>query len=737
MNKVTLVTDVTDNTLRRFGIFEADVRTGELRRNGVKVKLQEQPFRLLTVLLEKPGEVVTRQELRTRLWPLDTFVDFDHSLNSAVKRLREALGDSADSPRFVETVARRGYRFLAPVNGVSVNGAATDARKSSWIRNHLRLVATIAVLDVVGIVVGLSFGFHAGARSSQRLPRSTRLTSNAPDAPVFSAAISPDGRYLAYVDPRGIFVRPVASEESRTMPMPERTLVRSLSWFADGNSFLASGMAVTGEDSSLWRIPVLGGTPRKLVDDAALGSVSPDGRQIAFVRNMEFNHSDLWVADADGANSKKAATVAGWLTAAPAWSPDGRRLAFLTEAYWPGHGKVKKMTVELYDSATGATRLLFTDERLRGGLSWTRDGRLLLSMAESGPGQEDSNVWSLQLSAETGAPLGEPKRLTDGPDWNVVTNLSADGKRAIFIRNNIMPSVFVADIDPKGPELSNLQRLTMDQRPSLPYEWTPDNKAVLFRTHHEGKFHVFLQEPGAASAELLSADQDAVDFLRLNPDGSEVLYHTGQRSPNAGSQSGDPETFNVRIMRLPVRGGNESLLLEDKNITNFQCAHASSRECLLSIATKDGLNFFEFDSSTGAKHELLRISDPGWEEYNWSLSPNGETLALTKIVRNAEEASLRLKPLRGGQDRVLALRDCFNLVSLDWAADGRSLWASAVMRGEVRALINVDLQGRVKPVLQARPGTPQIGWGIPSRDGKRLALWQYTGGSNAWMLEGF
>ena len=101
----------------QFGIFEADLRAGELRRNGAKIRLQEQPFQILAMLLEHPGEVVTREELRSRLWPVDTFVDFDHSLNAAVRRLRDTLGDTAENPRFVETVARRGYRFLAPVTG--------------------------------------------------------------------------------------------------------------------------------------------------------------------------------------------------------------------------------------------------------------------------------------------------------------------------------------------------------------------------------------------------------------------------------------------------------------------------------------------------------------------------------------------------------------------------------------------------------------------------------------------
>lgn len=104
-----------DSKIARFGIFELDLAAGELRRNGVKLRLQEQPFQVLAMLLERAGDVVTREELRNQLWPSDTFVDFDHSLNTAVNKLREVLGDSASKPRFVETLARRGYRFIAPV----------------------------------------------------------------------------------------------------------------------------------------------------------------------------------------------------------------------------------------------------------------------------------------------------------------------------------------------------------------------------------------------------------------------------------------------------------------------------------------------------------------------------------------------------------------------------------------------------------------------------------------------
>src|SRR5258707_15738570 len=123
----------------RFGAFEVNSQTGELRHKGQKVKLQEQPLQILAALLERPGEIVTREELRSKLWPEDTFVDFDHSLNAAIKRLRDALGESADAPVFIETLARRGYRFIAPVKGRSLPiGAAIDAAPESSKTSFLR-----------------------------------------------------------------------------------------------------------------------------------------------------------------------------------------------------------------------------------------------------------------------------------------------------------------------------------------------------------------------------------------------------------------------------------------------------------------------------------------------------------------------------------------------------------------------------------------------------------------------
>src|SRR6202163_1989724 len=156
-----MAVETPSSVVLRFGAFELDLRAGELHKKGLRVKLQEQPFRVLTLLIQRPGELVTREEFRSQIWPADTFVDFDNSLNTSINKLRETLGDSAESPRFIETLPRRGYRFIAPVTGLeSKRTAGTEARTSRW-----EFAVPVAALTVA-LLAG---GFYWRSRQAQRL----------------------------------------------------------------------------------------------------------------------------------------------------------------------------------------------------------------------------------------------------------------------------------------------------------------------------------------------------------------------------------------------------------------------------------------------------------------------------------------------------------------------------------------------------------------------------------------
>jgi len=175
--------EARSSAILRFGVFEVDVRAGDLRKQGVRIKLQEQPFHVLTILLQRPGEVVTRGELRAQLWQSDTFVDFDNGLNTSINKLREALGDSADNPRYIETLPRRGYRFIAPVSskdGIEKQTPAPVPRR--------RWKIAIAAVAVLAIGTASAAGLYLRWKTSRLTEKDTIVLAdfaNATGDPVF------------------------------------------------------------------------------------------------------------------------------------------------------------------------------------------------------------------------------------------------------------------------------------------------------------------------------------------------------------------------------------------------------------------------------------------------------------------------------------------------------------------------------------------------------------------------
>ncbi len=228
----------------RFGVFEADLQTGELRKNGVKVPLQDQPFQVCAILLENSGKLVAREELRRRVWPEDTFVDFDHALNTAITKIRMALGDEADNPRFVETMPRRGYRFIAPVNipspkaptpgGPAIEAAREEVGKPSSFRRWM----AIAFLSVAAIAVLLWALWRHPARSTEVIER--KLTANSLENGVRSGVVSRDGKFLAYSDNTGLYLKEIRTGETHRVPLPQNFSADVSDWFPDGSHLLVS-----------------------------------------------------------------------------------------------------------------------------------------------------------------------------------------------------------------------------------------------------------------------------------------------------------------------------------------------------------------------------------------------------------------------------------------------------------------------------------------------------------------
>jgi Tol biopolymer transport system component/DNA-binding winged helix-turn-helix (wHTH) protein len=763
-----MATDTINNGTVRFGLFEFNRKSLELRRSGVRVKLQDQPGQILSALLEVPGDLVSREELRKRLWAADTFVDFDHSLNTAIKRLRDALGDSADNPIFVETLSRRGYRFMAPLGGVANGNWNGYATNNTAINNNgtvgTKAGAAIAVTGrwsarfiwwgAAGLLAtagAVSAGWHAGHHTVRPLqPREMRLTANSPDAPVEGGTISPDGKILLYTDKIGLHVKDTTSGEIHHVNLPEEFKVTWATWYPDQSHVLVSAVPNAKERTSLWKLSLLGGAPQKLMDDGEMGRVSPDGKKVAFLRG-EYSRREIWAMNADGSGALKEVGSAGYVYGTPVWSPNSRMLAYVRVIYFPNWND-EDVQIETHVLGSGKNEVVAKDRQLGGGLAWLPDGRLFFNLAEMPSAQGDSNVWALPMDLKTGTANGERVRITNGPDYKPVLDASADGKKILFLRTNIQPAVYVAEIDAKTKNVGWPERLTLDDRKNLPYEWTPDGKSVLYISNREGKFHIYRQEVGQGTAELIETGGDEPNILRLNPERTEILYTAlkqGDKAPEHSLHDNSKEsgmqtskdapngmsTEVFRIMRVPLTGGQPKKLLEWAEINNFQCARLPSRECIFTSYANQALEFYEFDSQTGKNNLMFKISDPEWQLYNWTLSPDGSMLALAKRLRAQDEAELQIMSLRGGSTRKIALKDWRSVRSIDWAADSKSIWTCASPREGEEMIVNVDLQGRVKRAV--KEPSPYIGWAIPSQDGKRLAIWEASGDSNVWMLENF
>ncbi len=190
----------------RFGVFELDPKAGELRKKGMKVRLQGQPIDILVLLLQRPGEIVTREDLQKELWPADTFVDFEQGLNNAMKRLRAALDDDAERPHFIETLPRRGYRFIAPVEGAGVGKLPVEALNGSGPIHVSKRPWTLRFAILFGgsvLLLGTAFFTHTLHKVSEP-PRQRTLTRITFDDGLQSEPTwSPDGRYIAYSSDRG------------------------------------------------------------------------------------------------------------------------------------------------------------------------------------------------------------------------------------------------------------------------------------------------------------------------------------------------------------------------------------------------------------------------------------------------------------------------------------------------------------------------------------------------------
>jgi serine/threonine protein kinase len=649
-------------------------------------------------------------------------------INKALERDREIRCQSAAELRADLKRLKRDTESGKTSTPVPLGSSGVSRRK--W------QIAGAALLFFVLAGLGwLAWRKTTRSRMSQSLATPQRLTSNPTENPISAVAISPDGKYLAYADKTGTYLRLMSTGEVHPL-LSKKTDVQFLGWYQDSTQLLAAWSSSQANKMGLWVLSILGGNPRQLSDEGWSASVSPDGSQIAFLKSAGFGETgqEIWLMRADGTDQRKVISPpeAGTFLASPVWSPDGRWIAY--ERFWFGPYN-NEAWIELFSLQHGTTSVIKSEPRLEWGLKWLADGRLLYAVDEPPPSQNTSNFWAEGIDPNTGHLSGAPSRITTGDDLINQSSVTTDGKRLVFNRLKPQLDVYVTEFFAKGPRMGTPRRLTLDDANDLPFDWTFDDSAVLFMSNRTGANNIFKQRVDETSAEMLVFGSEQKAISRLNPDGSQILYLVPKNPTDTGGQRQSEirrDSQGVRLMRAPINGGPPQTVLEAPLIDNYQCSRAPADICVLSKAEPKQSVFLVFDSIKGNPREVARLEHTanGW---NWSLSPDGTFIAAGTF--SASDNRIRLISLSGQLKREIAVKDWNSFTSLDWAADGKGFFVSSNPTGRLSTLLYVDLLGNAHSLWQVR--NFQATWAIPSHNGKYLAIPAPTVGSNAWMVENF
>jgi Tol biopolymer transport system component/DNA-binding winged helix-turn-helix (wHTH) protein len=512
----------------------------------VKLKLSGRPFQVLVILLEQHGQVVTREQLQQRLWP-DTFVDVDHNLNTAINKIREVLGDEAESPRYVETLPRRGYRFIAPVEGAglvehpreSPNGPAPKPSPSRGF--VLRLLALIGACVLVG-VAGLFLYTHRHVATSPRPHALTRITFDA--GLQIGATWSPDGRFVAYESDRGgksdIWVQQISGGDPVQVTKGPGQHWQP-DWSPDG-SYIAY-RSEEGE-GGLYFVPALGGDgqQRRIASFGYYPRWSPDSSQILFQRDLYGDLGELYVVGLNGNPPREVLTellqTHPELAKSAVWHPDGKRITIET---WRDDAPIPDFwTVSLSGGDWSHTQLdpqilgrieEISGDRFEGGrledrrFSWAPSGSTIY-FERSFRGAR--NLWKMSVDPQTLRAVAA-ERLTTGAGQDTDMALSADGKKLAFTIESRHLRVWLFPSRAGNPAIAGDGRaVTSTGMDALLPALTRDGNRLAFVAVRGGRWELWQKSLLDGREAPLFADSFHRGFPQWSPDGTKLTYWRGE-----------------------------------------------------------------------------------------------------------------------------------------------------------------------------------------------------------------
>lgn len=566
----------------RFGVYELDVRTGELRKHGIRIKIQDQPFQVLLALLERPGELVTREELQTRIWVNDTFVDFDQGLNRAISKVREVLKDDASVPRFVETLPRRGYRFIAPVESAPEPALVEAAPQPET--PPPAIIGPRSYKGFYGLSAGLltiAFGSLWLASDRGKLPPPRVIPLTTLTGYEIMPAFSPDATQVAFAwngekqNNVDIYVKVVGEERPLQLTSDPATDWFP-AWSPDGRQIAFSRM---NGARGIYLVSPLGGSERKLTGlvTASRPSWSSDSKFLLAAQRYtegkpELGDGSLFlipVATGGDPYQILAAPPGKWFRD-PAFAPDGRSLAFLSCTGAAARPSCTLQVVGLKNGLvpSGEPRPI-QQYSSPFGLTWAKDGSSLIY------GSNDGNAAYLWRVGVTSGKEAERLELAGIDAWGPAIG---DGRLA-FSRTIGKSDIWRFEGDTKASAL--LTSSFVDETP----QYSPDGLRIAFSSGRGG---------------------DTIAVWVANADGTGLNQITRIASPICGTPRWSPDGKWIAFDVYGKAGGWDVWLMEATGDSVRQLTHGPA-DNLIPSWSQDGKSIY-FTSKRSGRFEIWRAS---------------------------------------------------------------------------------------------------------------------------------
>jgi Tol biopolymer transport system component/DNA-binding winged helix-turn-helix (wHTH) protein len=576
-----LTTSRSTSVCARFDQFEIDLVSGELRLSGVpSIRIQQLPLQVLRLLLEAEGRVVTRDQLRSALWPENTFVDFEHGVNTAIKKLRQALGDSYENPKFIETLPKTGYRFLVPVTWVTevvqqlrlsaISEKEPNVELPSQKHPHRK---TIAVMALLGICATAAYLLWRGPllRNKSSDPSFSLAVTSVGEK--YGPSLSPDGKQLAYAWNGGsgshfsIYVKLIGNEESLRLTRQDAIDFNPV-WSPDGRNI--AFCRIKKGQTGIYLISALGGGERKIRDTYweerefyqvfwyfGRLSWSPDGKMLAFSDRLTSNEPmSIFLLSLDTLAVRKLTSPGLPGDYNPAFSPDGRTLAF-------NRGSQGVTSIYTMPAEGGEEHRLISGSQYGWGLAWTADGRFIV-FGRAGWLPKSGWLWKISTRG------GEPERLQFGQEGG---EPSIRGDRLAYARQMVALDVWKRTLKPSRSASPGEKFLVSTAIESGP-QFSPDGNKIVFESTRTGAYEIWMCNRDGSNPIQLTHLNTVTGTPRWAPDGEQIAFDT--RAPG-----------NADIFVMDSRGGSMRQLTHESS-TDFVPSWSRDGRWLYFVSNRSG-----------------------------------------------------------------------------------------------------------------------------------------------------